>query len=415
MTSTVFQRNQGLMPFLVSRFAYVMGAGGAPVLLTLTTLDGGGSLSSLAFVLGAGALPAVFGALVSKWISDRITTRGLLICTTAAWVLAAAVTAVLGVLGAPPIAWLCVVSFVIELSAALQYPSLGSYLPRIVREPDLERANSARSFVVGIAAITGPAVFALAGTVIPVAAGWFALGLVLALSAIPLRRLPRGEAVEMDESGVWRDLRAGWSYFWSSRGIWVVVVVSGVWHFFGWSVLTVAGPGVLRDGYGTIAAWGWLQSALAAGSLLGALVAARVRTAAVARWALVSLCPALLLGVALSFHVGLGWVLVVAAVTGAAMTAGGVLWQSAVQREVPPARMGQVFGYDYLFSEAINPVGLLFVPVLVGVAGGQELLLRYSGGALLVAVLLIAVVAPRSLTARRPAEVGEATEAAARP
>jgi len=140
-----------------------------------------------------------------------------------------------------------------------------------------------------------------------------------------------------------------------------------------------------------------------------------VRTAAVARWALVSLCPALLLGVALSFHVGLGWVLVVAAVTGAAMTSGGVLWQSAVQREVPPARMGQVFGYDYLFSEAINPVGLLFVPVLVGVAGGQELLLRYSGGGLLVVVLLIAVVAPRSLTARRPPGVREATEAAARP
>lgn len=404
MSSTVFARNQGLAAFLVSRFAYVMGAAGAPVLLTLTTLDGGGSLSSLAFVLGAGALPSVFGALISKWISDRITTRGLLLWTTLAWVVAAGATAGLCVLGAPSVVWLCVVSFVIELSAALQYPSLGSYLPRLVAAPDLERANAARSFTVGVAGIIGPAVFALAGTVVPVWIGWSVLAAVLALSAIPLRRLPRGEAVEAQESGVWRELRDGWSYFWSARGIWVVVVVSGVWHFFGWSILTVTGPVILRDGYANVAAWGWLQSALAAGSLVGALLAARLRTTRVARWALLSLCPALLLGLALASGAGLGWVLTAAAATGAAMAAGGVLWQSAVQREVPAARLGQVFGYDYLFSEAVNPLGLLFVPVLVAVVGGQEALLGGASAVLLVAVLVAAAAAPRRLTPRHQEE-----------
>jgi MFS family permease len=408
MSRNVFTRNDGLAPFLVSRFAYVMGAAGAPVLLTLTTLERGGSLTSLAFVLGAGALPSVFGALISKRISDRITTRGLLLWTTLAWVLTAAITATLGLLDAQTVVWLCVVSFVIELSAALQYPSLGSYLPRLVREEDLERANSARSFTVGIAGIVGPAAFALAGTVVPTWVGWIALAGMLALSSIPLSRLPRGEAVTVDDSGVWGELRDGWSYFWSSRGIWVVVVVSGVWHFFGWSILTVTGPVILRDGYDNVAAWGWLQSALAAGSLLGALAAARLRTTRVARWALVSLCPALVLGVLLSFRTGIAWVLVMAALTGAAMAAGGVLWHSAIQREVPADRLGQVFGFDYLFSEAINPIGLLFVPVLAGVIGGQETLLTYASTMLLAVVLVAAILAPRGLT---PTSSGRADDA----
>lgn len=197
--------------------------------------------------------------------------------------------------------------------------------------------------------------------------------------------------------GVWRDLRSGWTYFWSARGLWVVVVVSGVWHFFGWSVLTVAGPVILRDG-GNIAVWGWLQSALAAGSLLGALVAARLRTTRVARWALVSLCPALVLGLLLSAQASIGWLLLVAGSTGVGLSVGGVLWASAVQREVPQERLSQVFGYDYLFSEAVNPLVLLLVPVLASLAGGEQPALRYASLGLLVVVVLVAVVAPRRLT-----------------
>ncbi len=407
---TVFRRNQGLASFLVSRSAYVLGAGGAPVLLTLTTLHGGGSLSSLAFVLGAGALPSIFGALVSKWISDRITTRGLLVVTTFVWVAAALGTGVLSMFDALSIAWLCVVSFVIELSAALQYPSLGSYLPRIVQESDLERANSARAFCTGTAGIVGPAMFSVLATVMPVWVGWVVLAVILLLSALPLRRLPRGESFEADEVGVWQDLRAGWTYFWSSGGLWVVVVTSGVWHFFGWAVLTVTGPVILRDGFGNVAAWGWLQSALAAGSLCGALAAGRLRTSHVARWALLSLAPALVLGLVLSFEAALGWVLVLAAVSGAAMSAAGVLWASAVQRDVPPERLGQVFGFDYLFSEAINPIGLLLVPVMVSIVGSQESLLRGASGLLLVVVVAAAVLAPRALTGRN--ETRPATPAA---
>ncbi|KGM13388.1 MFS transporter [Cellulomonas bogoriensis] len=393
----VLRRNPRLAAFLASRFAYVLGAGGAPVLLTLTTLHDGGTLSSLAFVLGAGALPAVFGALVSKWLSDRITTRGLLLATTVCWAAAALTTGVLQLAGMVTVLWLCVVSFVIELSAALQYPSLGSYLPRIVRKEDLVRANSARAFTTGIAGILGPAVFAFTGSLIPVAVAWFLLAAVLTASALPLRRLPRGEAFEAEDPGVWRDLRDGWTYFWSSTGLWLVVVTSGVWHFFGWSILSVAGPVVLRDA-GTIAVWGWVQSARAAGSLLGALMASRLRAHRVPRWALLSLCPALVLGILLSLDASLAWMLAAAAATGIALSVGGVLWASAVQREVPAHRMGQVFGYDYLFSEAINPLGLLFVPVMVLLAGTERALLQHASLILLLAVVLAALLAPRRLT-----------------
>ncbi|SFJ57908.1 MFS transporter [Cellulomonas sp. KH9] len=399
----VLKRNPGLGAFLASRFAYVLGAGGAPVLLTLTTLDGGGSLTSLAFVLGAGAVPAIVGALISKWLSDRITTRGLLLSTTALWVVAAALTGVLLGFGVQSVAWLCVVSFVIELSAALQYPSLGSYLPQIVRKEDLERANSVKLFTTGAAGILGPALFSFTGGLLPVTAAWLVLAVVLLVSALPLQRLPRGQGFEADGAGVWGDLRDGWSYFWQSRGLWLVVVTSGVWHFVGWSVLTVAGPVLLRDGFDNLAAWGWLQSALAAGSLVGALVAGRLRPTRVATWALLSLCPPLVLGLLLALEAPIAVLVGLAAVTGAGLSVGGVVWASAVQREVPPERLGQVFGYDYLFSEAVNPLGLLLIPVLVGLAGNEQDLLRLTSLGLLVLVVPLAVMAPVRLTAARTA------------
>lgn len=397
----MLRRNPGLAPFLLSRFAYVIGATGSPVLLTLTTLGASDSLSSLAVVLGAGALHAVAGAFVSKWLSDRLSARGLLALTAGLWVLAAGITGAWFAVAAVPVAWLCAVSFVIELSAALQYPSLGSYLPQVVADADLGAANSARSFTTGLAGILGPVLFAFTGGLVPVSLSWLLLAGVMVISALPLARLPREQAFEADGLGVWKDMRAGWSYFWSCRGLWTVVVVSGIWHLFGWSALTVVGPVVLRNQYDDLRIWGWLQAALAAGSLIGALVAARVSVQRVAAWALASLAPAMVLAGLLSVHAAVIWLLVLAGVTGASLSIGSVLWASAVQREVPRARMSQVFSYDYLFSEAINPIGLLMIPALVAAAGGEITLLRTASVAILALIVTAAVTAPKRL-AHRP-------------
>jgi cyanate permease len=87
------------------------------------------------------------------------------------------------------------------------------------------------------------------------------------------------------------------------------------------------------------------------------------------------------------------------ALSGAALAVSEVLYASAIQREVPEERLGQVFGYDYLLSEAIAPLGFLVVPVLARIAGSQESLLAWVSGGLLTVLVIAALCAPKTIVA----------------
>jgi len=396
----LLRSNKGFARFIISRFVHDLAVSATPILLTLSVLQGGGSATSLAFVLGVGALPAVGGALFSRWVTARLTVRGVLIASTLTWVFVMGVTGILKALGRTEFIWLIAISFILELNAAIKYPALRSYVTRIVPKDDLQVANSLRSLASGIAAISGPIIFSFAGSAIPMSIAWFILSGLLLFSLLPLKGLPKGEIVESEAPEPWvTEVRKGWQFFFRSPGIRTVVLTSGLWHLIGWSVILVSGPVILHD-RGNLAAWGWVQAAITAGMLAGASLAGRIKVMRLPRFAVLGLCPALVFGLLLSFSLPVFLLVAAAALVGFSLSIAGILWDTGIQANVPEEQLEVIFSFDYLFSEAFEPLGLLFVPILIALFASEIILLRYVSLALLILLIVIAFLAPQKLTAR---------------
>src|SRR4051812_20340077 len=79
--------------------------------------------------------------------------------------------------------------------------------------------------------------------------------------------------------------------------------------------------------------------------------------------ALVAIPPALL-----ALRLPVGVIAAGAFVAGAGVSAFNPLWETALQREIPPAALSRVSAYDWLVSMALNPVGQMLVgPIAAGI------------------------------------------------
>ena len=125
--------------------------------------------------------------------------------------------------------------------------------------------------------VLGPTIGAL--LVVTVGSGWAlavdaATWLLAAALLVPVRlpaRQPRAEAPD-----TLRELREGWSFFWATPWLWIVVVGFGVLNAIHAGAWFTLGPAVADDTIGR-QAWGIVLSAEAAGLLLTTVVLLRVR------------------------------------------------------------------------------------------------------------------------------------------
>jgi hypothetical protein len=173
------------------------------------------------------------------------------------------------------------------------------------------------------------------------------------------------------------------------------VLVSGYEMFYG-----VLGPVVAKRDLGGAPAWSLVLAGQAVGMLAGVLVAIRLRPR-----------RPILLGVLLTFPLSLPPLLlelhapVVALVIGALV--GGlcidiftVLWETAMQRAVPPSALSRVSSYDALGSMIFGPIGLIAAGPLTKTLGTGGALLTCAG--LIIVPTALALLSPGVRTMRMP-------------
>jgi predicted MFS family arabinose efflux permease len=203
-----------------------------------------------------------------------------------------------------------------------------------------------------------------------------------------------------------RDLRDGWSEFWSHTWLWVIVaqycVVMMAW-FGGFEVL---GPVVAKAELGGAAAWGAIMAAqsvgLVAGGLLSLWRAPRRPMLAVAGIGVVlALSP-----LALAMVWPLALVCLVAFVVGTATEYMMVVWTVAMARNIRPDALARVSGYDGLGSMMATPVGALIAGPAATHYGVRQV--QYVSAALIAAVSMVAALPRDVRTRRQPAAAVEA-------
>ena len=374
---------------LAGRSVSVLGDRMVAVALAFAVLEIGGSASEVGLVLAAATAPLVASVLVGGVVADRLPRRSVMVAADLVRVATQASMAILLLTGAAELWMLASLAAVTGIGTGFFNPASTGLLPEIVPAERLQQANALRSSADAAGEIAGPLLAGVlvatagAGAAIAVDAATFAVsGACLVALRLPAS-LPRAGASFV------ADLRDGWVAFRSRRWVWTFVAYFAVANML-WAAWSALGPVVADAELGGPEAWGTVLAAVGAGALAGSAIAARLDPA---RPLVVVAVMEGLFALPLAFLAGgahVGVLAVGAFLSGAGMMVGMSVWESTLQRQVPPASLSRVSSYDWFGSFAFYPLGMALWGPLAGAVGvGAALWLAFA----LMVVLIVALLA----------------------
>ncbi|MFJ9041972.1 MFS transporter [Streptomyces sp. NPDC102406] len=413
----IWSREFGL--FFTARAVAKLGDTMLPVALAAGLLQYGYGAGAVGLAMAASV--ACFAGLVifGGVFADRFDTRRLMIGADATRLLSQSLAAAMFFTGHVVLWQICVIGAVNGAASALFQPGVASTVPRLA--DDVQAANGAIRVAESGSQLAGPAVagllvaFASPGLVFATHAATYALS---ALCLLLLRLPPASPDSRPANNGFRKDLVQGWREFRSRTWLWAVISV--------WCVLMIgaSGPAVpliatqVTQEHGP-RAYGLVNSALGAGTVIGGLIALRLRPRRMLRAGSLALFAFALFPAAVGAGLGVPGMMAGCAIAGAGMSFWGVMWATSVQTQVPRDVLNRIHAYDVAGSLAMAPVGQALAGPAADAFGTRHVLL--AGGAVTVvcAAALLAVPAVRGLVradappvrslptpARRPARPG---------
>jgi len=165
------------------------------------------------------------------------------------------------------------------------------------------------------------------------------------------------------------------------------------------SAVAVLGPVVANEHLGGAKGWSWVLAAESIGMLIGVVIAIRARPRYPIRLVVLLTFP--LASLPLVLGLGAPLVLGVAAafVGGVAVDILVVMWDTTMQREIPPHLLSRVSAYDWFGSVASMPLGFAVIGPLATVLGLRGTLVLGACWLLATNALIAALPAVRGITA----------------
>lgn len=378
--------------FFAAQTLSFLGSAMTPVAVSFGILRVTGRIEDLSLVLAANIVPMLALLLFGGVIGDRLPRGRVLVLTHLAAALTQALTALwffaaaAGIADRRHLVLLMAVTAANGAAAAFTGPALRGIIAELVPAAAIGAANAARTSARSASRLLGPTIGGL--LVATAGAGW-ALAIdaaCLALAAALLAGL-RTEGRPERTASMLADLREGWAEFVSRRWLWIVsasffavnLLIGGIW--------LVLGPVVAEGSIGA-SGWGLVLGARAAGLLLAGPIAYRWTPSRPLIWAQLLALPygGAFLALALAPRLELLLPLALLAGVGSALEA--ILWETALQQQIPASALSRVASIDMLASFASVPIGQLLAPAIAAAAGVQAAIIVGTG------VLVIALLLP---------------------
>ncbi|MFF0299986.1 MFS transporter [Streptomyces sp. NPDC004562] len=350
----------------------------------------------------------VFGGVVA----DRFDTRRLMIGADLVRVCTQSLAAALFFSGHVVLWQICAIGFVNGVAGAVFQPGVAGTVPRLAA--DVQGANGAIRVAEAVAQLAGPA---LAGVLVGFASpgGVFAAHAttytVSAVCLLLLRLPPRvrsGAARALTGGRAFRaDLVEGWREFRSRAWLWGVIAVWCVYMITVWgpTIPLVATEIVQHHG---ARSYGLVNSALGAGTVLGGLLALRLRPRRMLRAGAFGVFAFAAFPMTVGAGLPVPAMAAGAAVAGVGMAFWSVMWATSVQTQVPADVLNRIHAYDVAGSLAMMPVGQSLAGPAAGAFGSGHVLLAAGCMSFVVAASLLCVRAIRGLVrADAPAAPGQ--------
>jgi MFS family permease len=387
--------------FVAQTVSYV-GSAATPVALSFAVLDLTRSTTALGVVNAANTVPIIVFVLVGGVIGDRVRRGRLLVGSNL--LLAASRTAMaILVLSGVGTTWslgLCAATG--GFANAVFLPASQAVIPQVVSEQHLREANALLRLTRNGTQVFGGALGGIAvATIGPGwALGWDAASYLIAAGLLAGLGLPT--PTNSTTMRIWKDLRLGWSEFWSRTWLWGIVVQFSFVNAAYAAGFLLLGPVIALRSLGGPRGWGLVLTGLAAGSVVGGVIALRWR---VRRPLFVGSLGVLTMSlplIALASRSSLTMVVAAAAVAGIGLEQFEVGWSTVLQQQIPSDRLSKVSSYDLLGSFAFIPIGFALGGPISSEVGVDT---TVWGAAAIVIVATVAVLAShqvRTMPARSP-------------
>jgi MFS family permease len=385
---------------LAERLIAPASVGFSMVGVSFAVLRATGSATDLSYVLAAQIAPALVFALLGGVAADRFPPQRVIIAANLLMALGEGTFGVLVLAGRPPLWAMIGLEAVTGSGMAVFYPASQALLPRVVPLGMLQEASAISRLAMNTGQMSGAAA---AGLLVAAAGPGWALVLcgIGMTGTVPMLLSIRARAAggaEAAPTGLFRELREGWSEFRSHTWLWVIVAQFCVVLMAWYGAFSVLGPVVAREHLGGPAAWGAITAADALGLIAGGVLSLRVTPRR-------PMLFVVLTGAAIAISpLSLAMVLPLPAVCAASFGLGVfvemmmVQWTVALARNIPPGKLARVSSYDVLGSVMAMPVGALIAGPLgtaIGISSAQ-----YAAAAAIVVVSALALI-PRDIRTMR--------------
>ena len=362
------------------------------VALPWLVLQQTGSALAMGTVMMAGAIPRALLMLMGGAVSDRISARKILMATAMARTLCVAVIGVLVWLRVLRTWELYALAVLFGVADAFAGPAQTAYLPSLLKREQLVAASSVSQSTAQLTTIVGPVP---AGFVIKTLGVAWAF-LVDAISFLfiigALWKLPDPPKSQTGRKAVWHSIAEGIDYVGNDVPLRSLMLLATLMNFCIAGPVSIGLAYLTKTRFGSPAIFGMVISAVAAGGLLGTLLAGVWK---IRKRGLLILVASVVLGLCLGAIGLLGTVWSIASVLlvmGAAAGMVNVHISAWAMQRIDAAMRGRAASVLMLASFGITPISLAVAGFLV--SWNLKFMFLLAGGVMLLAASGAAVSKP---------------------
>jgi MFS family permease len=384
----------------LGRTTSLIGNAFANVALAFAVLDLTGSKADLGYVLAARSLPQVIFLLVGGIWADRLPRHRVMVVSNVISGLSQATIAVLLLSGHAQIKHLIVLGAVNGMSSAFFFPASVGIVPQTVPQSMLQSANAVLRLGTNSSFIAGAAIGGLvvAATNPGVGLAFDAASFLIAALFLGLIRLPPG--LRMEGSNFLGELSEGWREFISRPWLWAIVLQFGFVNAVEQGTEQVLGPAIAKDHFGGAAAWGIVLTAQSVGLIAGGLLLLRFRPRRILLAATLGFLLTIPFLLALAGPIPLVGIIAAAALAGIGIEIFGILWDTAMQQEIPQEKLSRVSSYDALGSFVLIPLGFAAAGPIAQTVGTRPTILLAAAISLTATLAVLLVREVRTISRR---------------
>jgi len=325
-----------------------------------------GSAVAVGTILMAVAIPRAVLMLLGGALTDRISARRILMTTASARTLLVTVIGFLLWSHSLQLWQLYVLGFFFGVADAFAWPAATTLLPSVVKREQLLAANSVFQTTGQLTTIAAPAPAGLVIKALGTAWAFFIDAISFLFIIAALWRLPDpAKAASAAKPPVWRSILDGIAYVRRDVPLRSLMLVAAMLNFCISGPIGVGLPYLAKTKFGSAAAYGLVISAMAAGGLIGSLLAGIVK---VKRRGLLLLgaCVVISAGIASIGLLGHLWLIAaVLLLLGCSAGIANVHIAAWIQQRIDATVRGRVFSVLMLANFGLIPISLAVAGLLI--------------------------------------------------